>query len=160
MPAPTLSHIILTVALIAAIFTVQFFYFSVVDNVWAEMAKRELKEIADYVADTIANLYFLANATNTNPALEKTLKLPLEISGAGYSLEITFDQNNFAQIVKAFMQGKTWLNVNSWLPRGLRVNTGNPPPPKTETIQSSGRTVVAGCQRISSNIYVWIAYRG
>jgi len=156
MPAPTISHVILTGALIIVIFTVQVFYFYVVDNVWAEMVKRELKELADYVADTIANLYFLVNATNTNPTLEKTLKLPLEIGGSSYYLNITSD----ARTVKAWLQGKSWLNVNSWLPRGLRVNIGNPPPPRTETIQSSGRTVVAGCQRILSNIYVWIAYKG
>jgi len=155
MPAPTISHVILTGALIAVIFTVQVFYFYVVDNVWAEMVKRELKEITDYVADTVANLYFLVNATNTNPTSEKTLALQSEVGGSSYSLEITRDQNNSAQTVKAVLQGKSWLNVNSWLPRGLRVNTG-----KTETIQSGGRTAVAGCQRISSIIYVWIAYKG
>lgn len=155
MPAPTISHIILTGALIVVIFTVQVFYFYVVDNVWAEMVRRELKEIADYVADTIANLYFLANVTSTNPTLEKTLRLPLEIGGSGYSLEITGDQNNFTQTVKAALIMKSWLNVDSWLPRGLKLNTG-----KTQVIESGGRTVVAGCQRISSNIYVWIAYKG
>jgi len=160
MPAPTVSHVILTGALILVIFAVQVFYFYVVDNVWAEMVRRELKEITDYVADTVANLYFLANATNTNPTLEKTLKLPLEVGGSSYSLQIITDQNNFAQTVKATLVGKSWLNVNSWLPRGLKVNAGNPPPPRTETIQSSGRTVVAGCQRISSTVYVWIAYKG
>ena len=155
MPAPTISHVILTGALLILVFTVQVFYFYVVDNIWAEMVRRELKEIADYVADTIANLYFIVNATNTNPTSEKTLKLPLEIGGSGYSLQITFDQNNFAQTVKGELQGKSWFNVNSWLPPGLKVNTG-----KTETIESSARTVVAACQRASSNIYVWIAYKG
>jgi len=155
MPAPVISHVILTGALIVVIFTVQVFYFYVVDNVWAEMVKRELKEIADYVADTIANLYFLANSTGTNPSLEKTLKLPLEIGGSSYSLEIVKDQSNYAQTVKASVQGKSWLNVNSWVPRGLLVNTG-----KTTTVQSSANTVIAGCQRVSSSIYVWIAYKG
>jgi len=160
MPAPTIGHVILTGALIIAIFTVQVFYFHVVNNVWAEMVTKELKEIADYVADTIANLYFLVNATSTNPTLEKTLKLPLEIGGSSVTLEIMRDQNNFAQTVKAALVGKTWLYVNAWLPPGLKVNTGNPPPPKTETIQSSGKTTVAGCQRFLSNIYIWIVYKG
>lgn len=97
MAAPALSTVILTGALIVVIFTVQFFYFRVVDNVWAEMVKRELKEIADYVADTIANLYFLANSTSASSLLEKTLNLPLEIEGAGFTLEIIRDTSSYAQ---------------------------------------------------------------
>ncbi len=155
MAAPTLSTVILTGALIVVIFTVQVFYFRVVDNVWADMVKRELKEIADYVADTIANLYFLANSTTANSLLEKTLRLPSEIEGSGFSLKIVPDQDDYAQTVKAVLMGKSWLNVDSWLPRGLLVNTG-----KTQNIQSGGGTVVAGCQRVSSSIYVWIAYKG
>ena len=154
MPAPAISQAILTGALIVVIFTVQVFYFYVVDNVWGEMVRRELKEITDYVADTIANLYFLANSTSTNPALEKTLRLPLDVGGSGINLEITKDQNNYAQTVKGALQGKSWLNVTSWLPRGLLLDTGKP-----AIIQSSGRTVIAGCQRVSSRIYVWIAYK-
>jgi len=156
MPAPTISYVILTSALIIVIFTVQVFYFYVVNNVWAEMVRRELKELTDYVADTIANLYFLANSTNTNPSLEKTLNLPLEVEGSSYCIQIMQD----AKTVKGWLEAKSWLTVSSWLPPGLRVNTGDPPPPKTEIILSNGRTVVAGCQRSSSNIYVWIAYKG
>jgi len=154
MPAPAISQAILTGALIVVIFAVQVFYFYVVDNVWAEMVRRELKELADYVADTIANLYFLANSTSTSPLLEKTLMLPLDIEGSSFSLDIMKDQNNYAQTVRAVVQDKTWLNVTSWLPRGLLLDTG-----KTAAIQSSARTVVAGCQRVSSRIYVWIAYK-
>ena len=154
MVAPAISHVILTGALIIVIFTVQVFYFYVVDNVWAEMVRRELKELTDYVADTIANLYFLANSTSTNPLLEKTLRLPLDVGGSSFSIEIT-NQTNYAQTVKASVQGKSWLYVSSWVPRGLLVNVG-----KTQTIESSGKTVIAGCQRVSSRIYVWIAYKG
>ncbi len=159
MPAPTMSHVIMTTGLIIVIFAVQISYFHVIDNVGTDMVRRELKEITDYVADTIANLYFLANSTITYPSLEKTLELPLEIGGSGYALEITYDETNSAQTVKAVLQSKSWLNVNSWLPPGLTVNTGDTPPQKTETIESNERTVVAGCQRLSSRIYVWIAYK-
>lgn len=155
-----MSNAILTGTLIIMIVMAPIFFNNVVDNVWAEMVKKELKEVSDYVADTIANLYFLVNNTNTNPVLEKTLKLPLDVGGSDYSLEITLDSNNFAQTVKAYLNGKSWLYVNSWLPPGLRVNTAASPPPTTETIQSSGRTVVAGCQRISTSVYVWITYKG
>ena len=154
MAAPTLSHIILTGALIAVIFTVQVFYFYVVDNISDEMLKRELRELTDYVADTIANLYLLLNATNTNPPLEKTLKLPMDIGGSFYSLEILRDAGNNALTVKGAIQRKSWLNVTSWLPRGLKVDTS-----KTQIIGYSGTTAVAGCRREGTIIYVWIAYK-
>jgi len=155
VPAPTISHVILTAALITVVFTVQVFYFYVVDNVWAEMTRRELKELSDYVADTLANLYFLVNATNTNPTLTKTLRLPLDISGSSYTLQITYDQSNDAQTVKSSLKDKSWLSSTAWLPKGLKVDTG-----KTQVIESSAKTVVAGCQRVSSNIRIWIAYQG
>jgi len=139
--------------LIVAVFAVQVFYFYVVDNVYSDMVRRELNEITDYVADTVANLYFLANSTGTDQSLEKTLKLPLDVEGSSFNLEIT-NQSNYAQKVKATVQGKSWLNVTSWLPPGLLLDVG-----KTAMIQSSGKTVVAGCQRVSSRVYVWIAYR-
>jgi hypothetical protein len=154
MAAPTLSHLILTGALIAVIFTVQVFYFYVVDNISSEMLKRELRELTDYVADTIANLYLLLNATNTNPPLEKSLKLPLDVGGSFYSLEILRDADNNALTVKGAIQRKSWLNVTSWLPRGLKVDTS-----RTQIIGYSGKTAVAGCRREASIIYVWITYK-
>jgi hypothetical protein len=154
MAAPTLSHIILTGALIAVIFAVQVFYFNVVDNISSEMLKRELKELTDYVADTITNLYLLLNSTNTNPPLEKSLKLPMDIGGAFYTLEITSGANGSAENVKGAIQGKSGLNVTSWLPRGLKVDVL-----KTQIIGYSVKTAVAGCLRVASNVYVWIAYK-
>ena len=130
------------------------FYLYVVDNIWEEMSRRELKEITDYVADTIANLYFLVNSTNIDIIIEKTLNLPLEVGDSSYSMAIVQDENNTATGVRAYFQGKSWLNVTSWLPPGLKVDTN-----KNQLIQSSGKTVVAGCSRISSDVYVWIAYK-
>ena len=155
MAAPALIHVILTGALIAVIFTVQVFYFYVVDNVWVEMTRKELKELTDYVADTIANLYFLVNATNTNPMLEKTLRLPLDVGDSTYTLEITYDQSNNVQSIKSALGSRSWLNVTSWLPRGLKIDAT-----KTQKIESSARAVVAGCRRVAPNILVWIAYEG
>jgi len=154
MPAPTISYMICTGALIVLIFTVQVYYLYVVDNIWAEMAGRELKEITDYVSDTIANLYFLANSTNADVSLEKTLSLPLDISGSSYSLAILRDGNDFAQHIQAAFKGKTWLKATSWLPPGLKVNLE-----KDQTIDSSGRYAVAGCSRVYPNVYVWIGYK-
>lgn len=153
MPAPTLSHLIATSALIILIFTVQVFYVYVVDNIWEEMSQRELQEITDHVADTLANLYFLVNSTNTDTTIEKTLDIPLEIGDQSYAIQILKDEDDTATGIGAYFLSKSWLNINSWLPPGLKVSN------QTQEIQSSGKTVIAGCSRVSSsNVYVWITY--
>jgi len=118
------------------------------------MFRRELKEITDYVADTLANLYFLVNSTNVDATLEKTLNLPLEVGDQSYSVEILRDQNNTATGIKGELLGKSWINVTSWIPPGLKVDIG-----KNQVIQSSGKTVVAGCMRVSSMVKIWLAYK-
>src|SRR5512136_918314 len=137
MAAPTISHLILTSALIGVIFAVQVFYFYVVDDISSQMLRRELKELTDYVADTVANLYLLLNATNTNPPLEKSLKLPVDIGGSFYTLRILNGTHGDAQSVQGAIQNKPGLNVTSWLPRGLKVDA------KSEPIGYSVKTAVA-----------------
>jgi len=153
MVAPTISHVICTTALIALIFMMQFSYFYVVDNIREEMTKRELKEIADYVSDTLANLYFLANSTNRDVELQKTLSLPSDIKGSTYLMEIVFNNETLlAQGVHAYVKDRSWIDATSWLLPGLRVDG------QYETVESGGKTVVAGCRHISTSVYVWIAY--
>lgn len=154
MPSPTISHLICTTALIFLIFAVQVYYFHIVNSVWTEMSVRELKEITDYVADSLANLYFLANSTRSVVTLEKTLSLPSEIAGSSYTIEILYDGSKVAQSIKGHFNTKTWLNTASWLPPGLKVHSTFYKP-----IVSSDKTVVAGCSRESANVYVWIAYK-
>jgi len=150
LPAPTISHVILTGALIILVFTVQIFYYHVVDNIWAEMVRRELKELTDYVADTLVNLYFLVNSTNLDTTLQKTLDLPSRVSSSSYRVEIV-NAGGTAQSVRALADVKTWVNATSWLPPGLRVAEAN------RVIQSLGRTALAGCTRLSKIVYVWLA---
>ena len=154
MPAPTMSHLIATSALIIMIATMQVSYFYIVDNVWEEMTRRELKEIADYVSDTIANMYFLVNSTNHHDVtLEKTLDLPTEIADSSYIIQILNDTDGFAQSVLAFLENKSWLNANSWLPPGLRVEESD-----NRQILINGKTVLAGCLVRAGNAYVWLGY--
>ena len=153
MPAPTMSHVICTTALIALIFLMQFSYFYVVDNISAEMARRELKELADYVSDTLANLYFLANSTNRDVVLHKTLSLPSVVRGSTYLMEIVFNETRLAQHVHAYIKGKSWIDATSWLLPGLSVDDD-----QYEPVESGEKTVIAGCTRDSMSVYVWIAY--
>jgi len=151
-----MSHIIFTSALIALIFLMQFSFTFVVDNMKTEMIKRELKEITDYVSDTLANLYFLVNSTNySNVALEKTLILPSDVQGSTYSLLIHFNATTFEALsVNANITGSLGAEATSWLLPSLMVNST-----ATESIVSSGKTVVARCSRVSTSVLVWIAYK-
>lgn len=131
----------------------QFSYFYVVDNISAEMTRRELKEIADYVSDTLANLYFLTNSTNRDVELQKTLNLPSAVGGSTYLMEIVFNETTLlTQYVHAYIEDKSWIDATSWLLPGLRVDG------QYETVKSGWKTVVAGCKRDSMSVYVWIAY--
>jgi len=145
-----MSHVILTGALLILVFTVQIFYSYVVDNMWADMVRRELKELTDYVSDTLANLYFLVNSTSLDTSLKKTVNLPSRVSGSSYKLEIV-KIGSAAQSVKAYLEVKTWVNATSWLPPGLKVD---PAKQANQVIQSLGRTALAGCTRVSKNVYV------
>jgi hypothetical protein len=149
MPAPTMSHVIFTGALVVMIFATQFFYLQVIDNIWAEMARRELKEIADYVSDTLANLYFLVNSSSLDIEIEKNLDLPSEIRDSTYIVEI-IDASGFAQNVSAYLKDRSWIYATSWLLPGLKVDESK------RRIESGEKTLIAGCHRVNTDVYVWI----
>jgi hypothetical protein len=130
----------------------QFSFTFVVDNMKTEMIKRELKEITDYVSDTLANLYFLVNSTNYgNVTLEKTLNLPSYVEHSVFVINITLDEGS-AQSIYACIRDNSQIDVSSWIIPGLKVE--NP-----TSIESGGGTVVAGCRRgVDLDVYAWLAY--
>lgn len=152
MPAYTISHVIFTSALITLIFLMQFSFIYVVDNMKTEMIKRELKEITDYVSDTLANLYLLVNSTNYgNVTLEKALNLPSYVENSIFVINITLAEDS-AQSICAYVKDDSRIDVSSWIIPGLKV--------ENQTAIESGRgVVVAGCRRgVDLNVYVWLAY--
>ena len=146
-----MSHVICSVALVTLIFVAQFFYVQVVNNLQAEMTKRELKEIADYVSDTLANLYFLANSTRSDSELEKRLSLPSEIRALSYIVEIVSNAGGAAQNVHTYLRDEPSTDATSWLLSGLTVH-----PNKTCQIESGATNALAGCRRATPDVYVWI----
>jgi CRISPR/Cas system-associated endonuclease/helicase Cas3 len=151
LPAPTISHVICTTGLVLLIFVMPFFYAIVVNNIDAEMMKRELREIADYVSNTMANLYFLVNSTSySDVSLEKELVyLPSAVENSLYIVEIVESGGNASKIT-AYLKNKSSVAVDSWLAPGLKVGA--------ENYVESGRTVVAGCGRNGTGVYAWIRY--
>lgn len=146
-----MSHVICSAALIALIFVSQFFYVQVINNLEAEMTKRELQEVADYVSDTLANLYFLVNSTQSDVEMKKSLNLPSEIRDSIYTVKITFNASGYARNVTAHLKGQPWVSADSWLLPGLKVDQL-----ESEIVESGEKTVIAGCSRKSTDVYVWI----
>jgi len=128
------------------------FYFSVVDNVNVEMMERELKEVADYVSNSLGNLYLLANSTNCDVLLKKKLDLPSSIRDSTYCVRIVCNQSDSsAQYVNAYSRDSPGIHADSWIIPG----------PKADNevgciIESGEKIVIAGCSRNSTNTYVWI----
>ena len=151
LPAPTISHVICTAGLVSLIIVMPFFYAIVVNNIDAEMMKRELREITDYVSNTIANLYFLVNSTDyVDVSLEKELVyLPSAVENSLYIVEIVESGGNASKIT-AYLKYKSSIAVDSWLAPGLKVGA--------ENYIESGRIVVAGCSRNGTSVYAWIRY--
>lgn len=152
MPAPTISHLICTSALVMLIFVMPFFYAIVVNNIRVDMARRELKEIADYVSNTLANLYFLVNSTDyLDVSLDKELiYLPSTVENSIYIVKIDGSDGNASKIT-ACLKDRSSVVADAWLVPGLNMKVKN-------SIESGGGTVVAGCSRNSTGVYVWIAY--
>jgi len=152
LPAPTISHLICTSALVMLIFVMPFFYAIVVNNIRVDIARRELKEIADYVSNTLANLYFLVNSTDyPDVSLEKELiYLPSTIENSIYIVEIE-ENGGSALKITAYLKDRSSVAADAWLVPGLKMS-------EERLIERDGRTVVAGCRRDSTGVYVWIKY--
>ena len=129
-----------------------FFYAIVINNIRANMVQRELKEIADYVSNTLASLYFLVNSTDyPDVPLEKELiYLPSTVENSIYIVKIDGSDRNASKIT-ACLKDRSSVVADAWLVPGLKMKTEN-------SIESGGGTVVAGCRRNSTGVYVWIEY--
>jgi len=153
MPAPAISHLICTTALVTLIFMMPFFSSMVLNDISSDMEQRELKEIADYVSNTFGNLYFLVNSTGSSyVSLEKEMiYLPSSIENAIYVLKIV-DSGGNASKVTAYLKGRTSTAAEAWLLPGLKVIGDK------YSVESGGKTVVVGCTRDSSIVSIWITY--
>ncbi len=147
-----MSHLICTSALIILILVMPLFYFYTIDNINVEMMERELKEVADYVSNSLGNLYVLANSTNCDVQLNKTLDLPSSIRDSTYYVEIMYNQTDgSAKYVQARSKDSSGIWADSWILPGPKADKE-----KGYVIESGEKTVVAGCSRNSTGIYVWI----
>lgn len=145
-----MSHLICTSALVMLIFLMPFFYATIANDIRVDMVRRELKEVADYVSNTFANLYFLVNSTEClNVNLTKELMyLPSTVENSLYVVKIDRDGENASRIT-AYLKDEPSVAADAWLLPGLKTG-------EKDSIESGGRMVVVGCNRNWKGVYVWI----
>jgi hypothetical protein len=150
MAAPTMSYLICSIALVALIVIMPFFFAMERDSLAEQIAKRELTEISDYTSNTIANLFFLAKSTNSETLnLSKELiYLPLTVEGSFYKLNIVQDGDSPLKVV-AFLRDKPWVAGESWVAPG-------PDLLKNSLVDIDGSSVTAKCDRNVNDFYVWL----
>jgi hypothetical protein len=83
--------------------------------------------------------------------MKKSLNLPSEIRDSIYTVKIAFNTSGYARNVTAHLKGQPWVSADSWLLPGLKVDQL-----ESEVVESSEKTVIAGCSRVSADVYVWI----
>lgn len=153
MTAPAISHLICTSALVVLIFVMPFFYVTIADDIQMNTLRRQLKEITDYVSNTLANLHFLVNSSDSmDVSLEKQLLyLPSSVGNQIYILQIDGSGTNASSIV-AYLKHRSSVKVEAWLLPGLKKDT------KYQSVESREAVAVAGCRRNGTDFYVWIKY--
>ncbi|MCW4031403.1 MAG: hypothetical protein NWE80_03465 [Candidatus Bathyarchaeota archaeon] len=146
-----MSHVICSLALVFLISAMPFYFAMERNSYTEEMAKRELREICDYTSNTLANLYFLANSTNSVELdITKTLLyLPQTVEDSVYMLGITSMDGLNASKVTAFLRDKSWVVGDSWLVPGLKIMNES-------SLEIGSKSVLAGCHRNSTGFYVWL----
>ena len=151
MPAPTITHLICTAALIVLIIVMQFFYMQIVSNVRAEVIRRELKDIADHVSNTFSNLYYLLNSSSSTGILRKTLEVPEKVEEILYYIQINYDtSSNEAESIKVCLVSDNSIYAVSWLTPGLKVDAS-----MSLIVLSSENDIFACCGRFEGEFLIW-----
>lgn len=152
MASPTMSYLICSVALIVLILVMPFF-FEIQRNGFADqMTRRQLTEIADYTSSTLANLFFLANSTNSLSIsmTKELLYLPLTVDDSFYALNITSVDGNVSKVT-AYLKNEPWVAGDSWIVPGPKV-------PQEISLEINSKSVIASCYGDSDGFYVSLGY--
>jgi hypothetical protein len=84
-----LKHVIGTVALIGLIIAVGLTYTTITSYIEADVTKKQLEQIAEYVSLNLVEIINLVDFSNYQTAkMNKTLKLPSDLSGKAYLIKL------------------------------------------------------------------------
>ena len=156
MASPTMSYLICSMALVALILILPSFFMIQRDSIATEMTRRELTEIADYTANTLSNLLFLAETAHTSDIslAKELLYLPLMVGDSFYVLSIA-DAGNSSKVI-AYIKDQQWVSGQSWIAPGLNVD-----PEISLEINShefNSKIAIAYCYGVSGSYYVSLEY--
>lgn len=151
MAAPTIGHLICTMALVILIFVLPYFYANVTNNIKANVVQRELQEVADYISNTFENLYFLVNGTTYSELriTKDLLYLPATVEDSFFIVRIDEIKGNASRI-SVHLKNNPSNHAVAWLAPGLKVGSN--------CVIESGRRVIACCRRDATGVYVWVDY--
>jgi hypothetical protein len=154
MVSVVVSHIICTLALVTLIIIMPVFYANTRDKITVDIAKVELKEIADYVSNTYGNTYVLVNSTGFPDAniTKQLVFLPSTVQGYIFEVRIDGESTN-ATGVTVYLRDRPNVAASAWISPGMKVN-GIPP------LVSGGGVVVVGCYREGQEIFMSLGYEG
>ena len=155
MASPTMSYIICTMALIVLILVMPSFFEIQRNSIADEMTRRELTEIADYTSNTLANLFFLAESSQSyDISLSKELVyLPLKVGDSFYGLRIDDEGNSLK--VSAYILDQQSISGQSWVVPSLGVDSETL---EIKSYELDSEIAVASCNGGSGNFYVSLEY--
>lgn len=157
MTAPTISHVICSMGLIALIFILPMFYSIISTNIENEVVVRELQEIVDYTSNSITNLYLLVNSTDYDGtiSLQKELMyLPSRVQDSSYVLELFEDvSDGTISYVSANMTKNPSISAISWIAPGLKLASDS------SELEITEIPLVIYCQRNDTGTYVGMNQR-
>ena len=155
MASPTMSYLICTMALIVLILVMPSFFEIQRNSIADEMTRRELTEIADYTSNTLANLFFLAESSQSSDiSLSKELVyLPLKVEGSFYGLRI--DDEADSPKVFAYLLERQSISGQSWVVPSIGVDSGTL---EIKSYELDNEIAVASCHGGPGNFYVSLEY--
>jgi hypothetical protein len=153
--SPTMSYLICSMALIVLILVIPSYFEIQRNSIADEMTRRELTEIADYTSNTLANLFFLAESSQSSDiSLSKELLyLPLKVGDSFYRLRID-DEGNSPKVF-AYILDQQSISGQSWIAPGLEVDSATL---EINSYELDSQIAVASCKGGPGNFYISLEY--
>jgi hypothetical protein len=114
----TLQHVIGTISILVLTIGIGISFTLVSSYVQADINKKELAQVADYVSLNLVEIAILTNSSNYAPiTMVKTINPPTELGGRAYTIELINATNQGkGYLVRASLVTQPNVNVESIIP--------------------------------------------
>ena len=156
MASPTMSYLICSMALVVLILVLPAFFETQRNSIADEMMRRELTEIADYTSNTLSNLLFLAESSQSSDIslTKELLYLPLTVGDSFYVLSIS-NAGDSPKVVASILD-RLWISGQSWIAPGLEIDPDISLDINSNELES--KVALANCYGDSGNFYISLGY--